>query len=82
MAKRTLVLASLVLALGVAAVSGAYAAGMTTPNANFTAIDRDVVAVRFCPIRILCVRGKVAKCHYNTSLHRCVCRCVPRHHEY
>jgi hypothetical protein len=79
MAKRTLVLASLVLALGVAAVSGAYAAGMTTPNANFTAIDRDVVAVKFCPIHILCKKGLVAKCHYSTSKHHCVCRCVPRH---
>jgi hypothetical protein len=82
MAKRTLVLASLVLALGVAAVSGAYAAGMTTPNANFTAIDRDVVAVRFCPISILCIKGKVPRCHYSTYRHRCVCTCVPRHHGY
>jgi hypothetical protein len=40
MAKRTLVLASLVLALGVAAVSGAYAAGMTTPVGNFTPIGQ------------------------------------------
>jgi hypothetical protein len=79
MAKRTLGLAALVLALGVAAVSGAYAAGMTTPSTNFTAIDRDVIAVRFCPIRILCKKGTVAKCHYSTSKHHCVCRCVPRH---
>jgi hypothetical protein len=79
MAKRILVLASLVLALSVAAVSGAHAAGMTTPNANFTAIDRDVVAVRFCPITILCKRGTVGKCHYSTNRHHCVCHCVPRH---
>jgi hypothetical protein len=79
MAKRTLFLASLVLALGVAAVSGAYAAGMTTPNTNFTAIDRDVVAVKFCPIIIDCIKGKVGKCQYSTYKHRCVCKCVPRH---
>jgi hypothetical protein len=80
MAKRTLVLASLVLALGVAAVSGAYAAGMTTPIGNFTPIDRDVVAVKFCPIIIDCIHGKVGKCTYSTYKHRCVCRCVSRHH--
>jgi hypothetical protein len=77
MAKRILVLASLALALG---VSGAYAAGMTTPNTNFTAIDRDAVAVKFCPIIIDCIHGKVGRCTYSPYKHRCVCRCVPRHY--
>jgi hypothetical protein len=81
MAKRTLVFASLVLAVGVAAVSTAYGAGMTTPGSNFSAVDRDVVEAKgkFCPIIIDCIKGKVGKCHYSTYRHRCVCKCVPRH---
>jgi hypothetical protein len=81
MTKRKLGLASLVLALGVVAVSTAYGAGMTTPGSNFSAINREVVEVKgkFCPIIIDCIKGKVGKCHYSSYRHRCVCKCVPRH---
>ena len=77
MAKRTLVFVSLVVALGVAAVSAAYGAGVTTPTSNFSAIDSGVVEVKgkFCPIVIDCIKGKVGKCHYSKWRHRCVCSC-------
>jgi hypothetical protein len=81
MTKHKLGLASLVLALGVAAVSTAYGAGMTTPGSNFSRVDSGVVEAKgkFCPIIIDCIKGKVGKCHYSTHRHRCVCKCVPRH---
>ena len=78
MLKRKLGLALLVLALGIAAAPSASAAGMSTPGTAFTPIDENVAAVRFCPVRIFCVRGKVARCHWSPIRHRCVCRCVPR----
>jgi hypothetical protein len=78
MTKRKLGLAALVLALGIAAAPGAYAAGISTPGQAFSPVGENVEAVRFCPIRIFCVRGRVARCHYSPYLHRCVCRCVPR----
>jgi hypothetical protein len=78
MLKRKLGLALLVLELGIAAAPGASAAGISTPGAAFTPIDENVVAVRFCPVRIFCRRGTVARCHWSPRLHRCVCRCVPR----
>jgi hypothetical protein len=65
--------------LGVAAVSAAYGAAMTTPN--FSRVDSGVIEVKgkFCPIIIDCIKGKVGKCHYSAHKHRCVCKCVPRH---
>jgi hypothetical protein len=79
MRKHKLGLASLVLVLGVAAVSAAYGAAMTMPN--FSRLDSGVIEVKgkFCPIIIDCIKGKVGKCHYSTHKHRCVCKCVPRH---
>ena len=71
-------LASLVLVLGIAAASGASAAGVAAPG-GFSPIDENVVAARFCPITIACKIGKKPKCEYNKHRHRCVCRCVPRH---
>ena len=78
MAKHKLGLAALVLALGIAAAPGVQAAGVSTGAGAFTPIESDVVAVRFCPIRILCKKGTHAVCRYNSYRHKCVCHCVPR----
>ena len=75
MAKGKLSLASIVLVLGIAAASGASAAGITTPG-GFSPSDENVVAARFCPVNIRCIKGTVPKCHFNPYRHKCVCRCV------
>jgi hypothetical protein len=77
MLRRKLSLASLVLVLGVAAASGASAAGVATPG-TLAPIDGNVVAARSCPITILCRKGTVPKCGI-TRTGKCGCRCVPRH---
>jgi len=79
MSKRKLGLASLVLALGLAAAAGASAAGVATPGAAFSPAEENIVAARICPITILCRRGYKPYCHYSRLRHRCVCRCVPRY---
>jgi hypothetical protein len=79
MTKRKLVLASLVLALGIAGASTAQATGISTGAGAFSPVGENLVGVRFCPITILCRKGTHAKCHYNTHRHKCVCRCVPNH---
>ena len=71
-------LTSLVLALGITALSGAHAAGVGTSNEALSAGDGNVVPARFCPITIQCKIGRKAKCTYSKSQHRCVCRCVPK----
>ena len=82
MAKRALVFASLVLAVGVAAVSAAYGAGVTTPGSNFSAVDRDVVEVKgkFCPIIIDCIKGKIESAitaRTDTAAFASACRATP-----
>jgi hypothetical protein len=66
------------LALGIAVVTGAQAAGVAPPNDAVSTANDPVSGAKFCPIRILCKKGTVARCRYNTHLHRCVCHCVPR----
>ena len=79
MAKHKLGLAALVLALGIAVSPGALAAGISTGAGAFSPVEQDVVAVRFCPITILCKKGTKAKCRYDSHRHKCVCHCVPSH---
>jgi hypothetical protein len=76
MRKHKLGLAALVLALGIAVVPGVQAAGISTGAGAFTPIDENVVAVKFCPIHILCKKGTHAVCKYNKHRHKCVCTCV------
>jgi hypothetical protein len=80
MVKTTFAVAVLTLGLGFAAISNSYAAGVTPPNdAAFTSNPMIVdVAHRFCPVNILCVKGRVARCHFSRAQDRCVCRCVRR----
>ena len=83
MVKTTFAVAVLTLGLGFATISNSYAAGVTPPNnaavpSNPVIVD---VAHRFCPVNILCVRGRVARCRYSPAEHRCVCRCVRRYDE-
>jgi hypothetical protein len=73
-----LVIALFALALGFAVATGAHAAGVAPPNDAVSTASEAVTGARFCPIRILCKQGTVARCHYNTHRHHCVCRCVPR----
>jgi len=79
MTKRKLGLASLMLALGIAAAPAVQAAGVSSGAGAFSPVESNVVAVRFCPITILCKKGTHAKCHYNSYRHKCVCHCVPKH---
>jgi len=83
MVKTTFAVAVLTLGLGFAAISNSHAAGVTPPNnaafpSNPIIVD---VAHRFCPVNILCVRGRVARCHFSPAQHRCVCRCVRRSYD-
>ena len=77
MVKPLFAVALLALGLGFAVVSDSRAQLMAPPQ-DAAPVSDLTVGARVCPVNILCVRGRVARCHYSSAQHRCVCRCVRR----
>ncbi len=81
MIKSALIRSLLALGLSLTAVSSSHAWGGVSPpsQALFTSPPFFAEPHSYCPVRIFCRRGFVARCAFNTYADRCACRCVRRH---